>query len=170
MTIHLTTNFAIAHIDVDTPLVELAEASRQAAVTIDAALTRGGIAPPVAQDLVAVAARVTATEQALIYTPPTEVAYQTPFAGLTDTQWSGVRYWRRAGVVTVNGALRNNAASAANALIATLPARFRPPIYVEAVTASITLKLFPNGELRSANALPIGVLALPMLTFAAAQP
>jgi hypothetical protein len=62
VTIHLTTNFAIAHIDVDTPLVDLAEASRQAAETIDAALTRGGIAPPAAQDLVAVAARVTELE------------------------------------------------------------------------------------------------------------
>lgn len=62
MTLHYTANHEIAYCDVDTAAVDLAAASQQAAATIDAALTRGGVAPPNAADLVTVAGRVTGLE------------------------------------------------------------------------------------------------------------
>lgn len=62
MTIHTTTNYGIAYVDTDTALVDLAAASLQAATTIDAALGRGGIAPPDATTQAQLAARATALE------------------------------------------------------------------------------------------------------------
>jgi hypothetical protein len=62
VTIHTTTNYGIAYVDTDTALVDLAAATQQAAATIDAALGRGGIAPPDATTQAQLAARVTAVE------------------------------------------------------------------------------------------------------------
>lgn len=62
MTTYLTPVFRIAYIDKGTPLVELADTSRAAAETVEAALVRGGIAPPAAQDLAQLAGRVNRLE------------------------------------------------------------------------------------------------------------
>lgn len=58
----LTKNFGIAYCDDQTQLKDVATVTQSAATTIDAALTRGGVAPPNAQDLVTLSGRVTALE------------------------------------------------------------------------------------------------------------
>lgn len=62
MTVHYTTNYRIAYIDDDSALADLIDASKQAASTTDAALGRGGIAPPDATTQAQLAARITALE------------------------------------------------------------------------------------------------------------
>lgn len=62
-TLH-TPNYGIAYIDTTTTLDQLAQASQDAATTIDAALGRGGIAPPDATTQAQLAARITALETA----------------------------------------------------------------------------------------------------------
>jgi len=62
VTVHLTPAYGLGYIDEDTPLVQLAAASRTLAEKAEAALIRGGIAPPAAQDLATLAGRVTTTE------------------------------------------------------------------------------------------------------------
>jgi hypothetical protein len=59
---HYTANFQLAYCDTDTALVDLAAASQDVATKADAALTRGGVAPPNASDLITVAGRVTTLE------------------------------------------------------------------------------------------------------------
>lgn len=63
MTILKTFNYGIAYCDTSTALVDLADASKQAADTIDAALGRGGIAPPNATTQAQLAARITELER-----------------------------------------------------------------------------------------------------------
>jgi hypothetical protein len=58
----LTANFGLVKIDDLHPLVDIAAVVSESADKIDAALTRGGVAPPAAQDLVTVAGRVTSLE------------------------------------------------------------------------------------------------------------
>lgn len=62
MTIHHTTNYGIAWADDLLPLRQVAAVTQQAAETIDAALGRGGIAPPDATTQAELAARITALE------------------------------------------------------------------------------------------------------------
>lgn len=62
MALHYTPNFQLGYIDVDTPLADLAAASLDMATKTDAALTRGGVAPPDAQSLVALTGRVSTLE------------------------------------------------------------------------------------------------------------
>lgn len=62
MTQYTTTNYGIAYADSLEPLASYADITAQVASTVDAALTRGGIAPPNAADLAAVAGRVTSLE------------------------------------------------------------------------------------------------------------
>jgi hypothetical protein len=61
MTILHTTNYGIAYIDAQTPLSQLADASQQAAQTIDTALGHGGVAP---FDVTSLAAEVAARQSA----------------------------------------------------------------------------------------------------------
>ena len=65
MTIHTTANYHIAYCDSDTALTDLADATFQAATTVDAALGRGGIAPPDATSLAAETAQRQAADTAL---------------------------------------------------------------------------------------------------------
>lgn len=67
MTIYTEPSYGLAYADADTPVTDFAEITRQVALTLAAALARGGIAPPNAQDLIAVAARVTVLEQPAAY-------------------------------------------------------------------------------------------------------
>lgn len=62
MTIQHTAVYDLAYADTQTPVVELAEVTRQVAATLEAALIRGGIAPPAAQDLAQLAGRVATLE------------------------------------------------------------------------------------------------------------
>jgi hypothetical protein len=62
VTIHTTPVYGLAYCDTDTPLVDLAAVSQTFATTTEAALVRGGIAPPAAQDLATLSGRVTALE------------------------------------------------------------------------------------------------------------
>lgn len=64
MTIHRTVNFALAYIDRDTGLDELADASEEMARSVDAALLAGPASLPGAQDLTQLAARVVTLENA----------------------------------------------------------------------------------------------------------
>lgn len=57
-----TTNFGLEYLTLGEPVRNTRAALQRNAETIDAALTRGGIAPPAAQDLVAVATRTTNLE------------------------------------------------------------------------------------------------------------
>lgn len=62
MTLHQTANYGITYCDTDTYLGDLADVSKAVADTLDAALLRGGIAPPGASDLASLQARVAALE------------------------------------------------------------------------------------------------------------
>lgn len=62
MTIHVTDVYGIAYADTDTPLLDVAEVTRQAAITTETALLRGGVVPPAAADLNALTARVVALQ------------------------------------------------------------------------------------------------------------
>lgn len=62
MTIHTTTNYGIAYADTDTALGDYPTVTQQVANTLDAALGRGGIAPPDATTQAQLAARATALE------------------------------------------------------------------------------------------------------------
>jgi hypothetical protein len=64
VTILHTVNYGLAYADTNTPLVDLADVTAQVAATVDAALTAGGVAPPGATDLIALAGRVSALEAA----------------------------------------------------------------------------------------------------------
>jgi hypothetical protein len=60
--LHYTPNFQLAYIDADTPLEDLAAASRTLAEKADAALTAGGVAAPGAAELTTLGGRVNVLE------------------------------------------------------------------------------------------------------------
>jgi hypothetical protein len=62
MTLYTTPIYGIAWTDDEAPLVDLAAVSQDVAETLEAALALGGIAPPEAQDLIALTGRVVALE------------------------------------------------------------------------------------------------------------
>jgi hypothetical protein len=63
MTVFRTPIYGIAYYDDLQPLTDLDQVSQEVATTLETALARGGVAPPAAQDLVALAGRVTSLEQ-----------------------------------------------------------------------------------------------------------
>jgi hypothetical protein len=65
MTILRTTNYSIAYADADTALGDYPSVTQQVAQTLDAALGRGGIAPPDATTQAQLAARITTNEAAV---------------------------------------------------------------------------------------------------------
>lgn len=86
MTILHTPNYGVAYIDGVTPLDQLANVSQQVAQTVDAALGRGGIAPPDATTQAQLAARTTTLETnqaALVTNPPRAVLAPHPTTGQT---------------------------------------------------------------------------------------
>lgn len=156
-----------------------------AAKTIEAALAAGGVVPPGAADLVAEAATRAAADAAAAnrltalegVTGPTEVAYAAGWAGYVDATatvlWSGLRYVRRAGVVTLSGAIKTTAATSANSLITTLPVGFRPLITMEThipgQPVGTTVHLLADGRLTiNAAQASTFVSAFPPLTYVAA--
>lgn len=176
MTIHLTPNFQLAYIDVDTPLEDLAEASRQAAETIDAALARGGVAPPGAQDLVAEATTRRLADEALDArldalelkpaTGGTLLTLEPNWTHYNDgvVPWTGLRWWRQGNVVTISGAWSTSVARANLALIGSLPFGVRPPATVQ----SGALLCASSGQVKLSGALAAAGTTSGSLTFALA--
>lgn len=103
--IHYTTNYGIAYADVDLPAVALADVSYEVATTLDAALGRGGIAPPDATTQAQLAARITALEAERVEADRLWVDYTPRMTGGTGfaegaTTGSKGRYHRVGTIVT----------------------------------------------------------------------
>lgn len=119
--------------------------------------------------------RATALETLTNPSPATGTSpfpYAANFTDYTAAPWSGLRYWRRGGVVTLSGPIKAAAATAAGALVGTLPAGFRPPITMQvvSVTSGTTFYLAPDGTLTSQVALGINaVVMIPPVSFGATQ-
>jgi hypothetical protein len=155
--------WALAYLDVDTPLAELAEATRANAETIAAALTLGGVAPPAAQDLVTLAGRVTQLEARPLDSPPTIQTFPglatNLYAGKPDAPLRVLTYLP--GRVQWSGALSNavtpfSAAANTYYTFATLPTALRPKslrmyrclVHTPGVSASADILIFPDGTCR----------------------
>lgn len=127
--IHYTQNYQLPYADDDTPLVDLADVTAEVAAKVDAALTAGGVAPPNAADLVAVAGRVTTLEGEVD-------ALQAPVVAVAPTLTGGaanvpglatLRYFKQGNVVHLLSVLLLPAAGvAAGTALFTLPVGFRP--------------------------------------------
>lgn len=121
MTIQHTPNYGIAYLDESTPLRELAEATRQTAVSLDAAMGRAGYTPPDASSFAALAAAVSITA----WTVPTLLA---PWVSYTANGEQPVAYRRNGRRVEFRGMLQINAQlTAQNSAPFTLPTGMRPP-------------------------------------------
>lgn len=180
-----TKNYGIAYCDDTTALKDLATVTQQVATTLDAALGRGGVAPVDASSLAAEVSartaadtalgnRTTALETLLNPSPApgqtSELPYGTGFTGYKSTPWTGVRYWRRGSVVTIAGPLLTTAATAANAVVGTVPVGFRPPIGLQVLSLNtgtiLTLNTDGTLQLNTAQGNS-AVVMIPPVTFGA---
>lgn len=83
--------FSVTSMDDDHPLADLALVSRLVADTVEAALVRGGIAPPEAQDLATLAGRVS-TLETLPIVALHQTAQQTLPVGWSTMLWQAEDY------------------------------------------------------------------------------
>lgn len=159
MTIYKTPSFQIAYCDVDTALVDLAEVTRQVAATVDAALTRGGIAPDTQQALTLLPGRTTALEgratalegRATALEADSGIVSAAPYLG---TGWSTsggtpLTLRKRSGLVFIRGVVsRTNGTTTTSPL--TLPAGYRPDVTLSIIaqaggTTAAELSFAPTG-------------------------
>lgn len=107
-----------------TTALELAAVLGQMVDTVEAALARGGIAPPEAQALAAVAGRVSTLEGA----GPVDLGMVTNVSAHFGGQYQNARVWRAGKTVFLSGTIGLSGAWAANqeGQIATVPAGYRP--------------------------------------------
>lgn len=102
-------------------------------------------------------------------TSSVEVTYQTGFAAYNDglAQWTGLRYSRSAGVVTVSGAWQCTAAVTARQVLATLPVGFRPPFTIQDNAGGLVA--WTNGQIVSVNARASGFITSSSMCWSAAS-
>jgi hypothetical protein len=171
-----TTNFQLEFLAPGEPVRNTRAILQRMAESVDAALTRGGIAPAATQVLVGLPARTTALEgrattlEGRTALPPATapaVTYGPGFGPYTDATvgWSGVRYWRNGGTVTVSGAFATTAATANLAVLATLPVGFRPPATVQEFGGTYVRS---DGRILINGAKASGYVAAFLITYAAA--
>lgn len=113
--------YSVTAMDDDHPLADLALVTRLVADTVEAALVRGGIAPPEAQDLATLAGRVTTLETDVQNGPPGRRVTKTGGQAVT-TAWTLLTWENLASSASGPGMW-----SAANPsrLVATRPGRHR---------------------------------------------
>lgn len=128
-----TQNFGLEYLAIGEPMRNTRAILQRMAEKIDAALTRGGIAPPAAQDLVAVAGRVTALDDQAEVALPYQAGWSDLGGGFT-----GLKVWRVGKTAFMNGLIKNaNAvAGGAQAVVATLPVGYRPGNVVPTVQSA----------------------------------
>jgi hypothetical protein len=132
VTIQHTTNYGLAYCDDGTALKDLAEVTRQVAVTVDAAMGRAGYTPTDATTFAALAARVAALEA------NSAAPVAVPFVDLAGTatgwtnygSWQSWRVWREGSTVFSSGLVKAgaNVGSGATVNVGRIPAGFRPPV------------------------------------------
>ena len=152
--------FELEYIVEGEPLREARPALENNAKTIEAALVRGGIAPPEAQDLATLSGRVTALEADTASTQVTYVTNMTIAYNDVAAGWTGLRYWRNGNVVTLSGAFRFVAAAPNLTVVATLPAGFRPPGTIQTTSPNFTIqtdgRIVLNGTAATNSVWPLG--------------
>lgn len=154
MTLYSTPIYGITWADLDTPLTQLADVTEQAAKTTEAALARGGIAPPAAQDLAAVAGRVAALESRL----PAAWSLVSSPADATYSQDPGLEWATFAGM----------GASITAPAGRYVEVEFCAPTHRCEASSGLDLRLVINGAIVDASTSVVGTIAIqfPRVTLA----
>jgi hypothetical protein len=149
-----TPTYQLAYLEVGQPMRDTRAVTQQIAETLEAALIRGGIAPPGVAELAALVARVVALEPGVWTTLPRATGVNL-FAG----DWSPPRVRHEGGdVVRIQAAL--SGPLSAGATIATVPAGFRPTDF-QTISANVGatgtwVQVDTNGSLVLGMAVPSG--------------
>lgn len=177
MTIATTPTYGIAYCDTSTQLNQLADVTSQAATTIEAALIRGGIAPPNAADLAALVGRVSTLETSNALGP-----LVTSAAGFTAaTGWTvgsvaarklggGRAYLAITATYTGAGIAAQTVGDIGNVQVCTVPAAWLP-LHNVAAAPGISGRLHASyltgtaGQLFLSSTVPVAVATNEVFTF-----